>query len=134
MPDAVLLKPGRLNDDEWMLMRRHPIVGADVVERIHGLAHLAPIIRSHHERWDGVGYPDGLSGEEIPMGARILAVADADEAMTAGRVYQEARDPDWALSEIQRCAGSQFDPRVVEAMVRVIRSQQPTPIGSRRAG
>jgi diguanylate cyclase (GGDEF)-like protein len=120
VPDAILLKPGRLNDDEWMLMRRHPIVGADVVGRIHGLGHLAPMIRSHHERWDGVGYPDGLSGDQIPLGARILAVADAYDAMTQGRVYQEAHDPQWAMNELRRCAGSQFDPKVVEAMERVL--------------
>jgi diguanylate cyclase (GGDEF)-like protein len=134
VPDAVLLKPSRLNDDEWMLMRRHPIVGADVVERIHGLGHLAPIIRSHHERWDGVGYPDGLAAEEIPLGARILAVADAYDAMTEGRVYQEAREPEWAMNELRRCAGSQFDPAVVEAMERVLEMDSNLQGDEQRAG
>ena len=133
VPDAVLLKPGRLNDDEWMLMRRHPIVGADVVSRIHGLGHLAPIIRSHHERWDGVSYPDGLIGNEIPLGARILAVTDVYAAMTQGRVYREARDPDWAIHELQRCAGSQFDPQVVEAFQRVLAADPDLSLPRRHA-
>jgi diguanylate cyclase (GGDEF)-like protein len=134
VPDAVLLKPGQLNDDEWMLMRRHPIVGADVVGRIHGLGHLAPLIRSHHERWDGVGYPDGLVGEEIPLGARILAVADAYDAMTQGRVYQEPRDQRWAMNELRRCAGSQFDPEVVAAMEHVLATHPDLNQGEEQAG
>jgi diguanylate cyclase (GGDEF)-like protein len=132
IPDAILLKPGLLNDDEWMLMRRHPIVGADIVGHIHGLSHLAPIIRAHHERWDAMGYPDGLSGEEIPVGARILAVTDAFEAMTQGRVYRQPREPGWALSELRRCAGSQFDATVVEAIERVI-AAEPQTLGGKRA-
>ncbi|HLJ68103.1 MAG TPA: diguanylate cyclase [Chloroflexota bacterium] len=120
VPDAVLLKPDRLNDDEWMLMRRHPIVGADIVAHLAGLAQLAPMVRSHHERWDGAGYPDGLEGNEIPLGARILAVVDAYVAMVQGRPYQAARDPRWALQELRECAGTQFDPRVVKAIERII--------------
>ncbi|MGN6699007.1 MAG: bifunctional diguanylate cyclase/phosphohydrolase [Thermomicrobiales bacterium] len=120
IPDAILLKLGRLSPQEWALMKTHPVVGADIVSRVPALRGLAPAIRSHHERWDGQGYPDGLTGEAIPLGARILAVADTYSAITTDRPYQPARDADWALTELQRCAGTQFDPDVVEALARVL--------------
>jgi HD-GYP domain-containing protein (c-di-GMP phosphodiesterase class II) len=120
IPDTILLKPGRLSPQEWALMKTHPVVGADIVSRIPALRGLAPAIRSHHERWDGHGYPDGLAREMIPLGARILAVADAYSAITTDRPYQPARDADWALAEMQRCSGVQFDPAVVEALARVL--------------
>ena len=115
IPDAVLRKPGSLTEEEWELMRMHPVVGADVVSHIPVLRPLAPVIRSHHERWDGQGYPDHLKGEAIPLGARILKVVDAYLAMTVDRPYQKASAPAAALAELGRCAGSQFDPHVVEA-------------------
>jgi HD-GYP domain-containing protein (c-di-GMP phosphodiesterase class II) len=96
------------------------VVGADIVSRVPALRAIAPIIRAHHERWDGGGYPDGLESDAIPLGARILAVADAYGAMTSRRPYQEARDTAWARSELVRCAETQFDPTVVRALERVV--------------
>jgi two-component system cell cycle response regulator len=119
MPDAILQKPGRLTAEEWALMRTHPSVGADVVSRVPALRALVPTIRGHHERWDGGGYPDGLSGEAISLGARIVAVADAYGAMTTARPYQPSRPPELAIAELRRCAGGQFDPAIVVALERV---------------
>jgi diguanylate cyclase (GGDEF)-like protein len=115
IPDGVLQKVGRLTEEEWEMMRTHPVVGADVVSHIPALRPLAPVIRAHHERWDGQGYPNHLKGEAIPFGARILAVVDAYLAMTVDRPYQKGCAPSVALAELRRCAGSQFDPHVVEA-------------------
>ena len=125
VPDAVLQKRGRLSEDEWAIMRTHPQVGADVVGRVPALRALVPAIRGHHERWDGCGYPDGLSGEAIPLAARIVAVADAYGAMTTERPYQQARSAARAFDELRRCAGSQFDPRVVDACARAVRRRIP---------
>ncbi|MBV9803072.1 MAG: diguanylate cyclase [Solirubrobacterales bacterium] len=124
IPDSILDKPGPLDPDEWELMRRHTIVGERIVTSATSLRDVAPIIRSSHERWDGDGYPDGLSGEAIPLGARIVAVCDAFDAMTTTRPYRDAmREPD-ALAELRRCAGHQFDPGVVAAFERVIEAGQ----------
>ena len=120
IPDAVLQKPGALTEEEWALIRIHPVVGADVVSHIPALRPLAPVIRAHHERWDGQGYPDRLAGEAIPLGARILMVVDAYLAMSIDRPYRKAYAPAVALTELQRCAGSQFDPQVVEALVSLL--------------
>lgn len=122
VPDEVLQKPGHLSEPEWQLMRMHPVVGAEVVSYIPALRPLAPVIRAHHERWDGEGYPDHLTGEAIPFGARILAVADAYLAMTEERPYQHACVRSEALAELQRCAGSQFDAQVVEVFTRLVQS------------
>jgi two-component system cell cycle response regulator len=117
IPDALLQKDdGPLTEEDWGLLRRHPIIGADVVSRVPALRVLAPMIRSHHERWDGTGYPDGLAGENIPFGARIVAVADTYRALTFDRPYHKARSADKALAELRRCGGTQFDARVVEAL------------------
>ncbi len=121
VPDTVLLKPGVLTEEEWKLMRTHPVVGADVVSHIPALRPLAPVIRAHHERWDGQGYPDHLAGDAIPFGARILMVADAYLAMIADRPYRKACAPSTALAELRRCAKSQFDPQVVEALTLLLR-------------
>jgi diguanylate cyclase (GGDEF)-like protein/PAS domain S-box-containing protein len=121
IPDGVLQKPGPLTEEEWALIRTHPVVGADVVSHIPALRPLAPVIRAHHERWDGQGYPNRLKGEAIPLGARILTVVDAYLAMTVDRPYQKACAPSVALAELRRCAGSQFDPHVVEAVTLLLR-------------
>ena len=116
LTDAVLRKPGPLDADEWAEMRRHPEIGA----RILGASEFDDIrawVLAHHERWDGMGYPAGTRGEAIPLEARIVAVADAFEAMTSDRTYRPALGRDAALSELRRCAGGQFDPRVVEAFL-----------------
>jgi putative nucleotidyltransferase with HDIG domain len=120
VPDAILRKPASLDDAEWTVMRRHPEIGAAIVAPVKKLADMAPIIRAHQEHWDGTGYPDGLKGEAIPLGARILAVVDAYGAITDERVYRKARSQAEAVAELRRCAGTQFDPQVVEAFLRVL--------------
>src|SRR5919199_4860299 len=113
VPDRILRKPGPLTDAEFAEVAKHPETGAEIVGRIGSLAPIVPWIRHAHEHWDGSGYPDGLSGEAIPLAARILLVADAFDAMTSDRPYRKARSPDEALEELRRHAGSQFDPRCV---------------------
>ncbi|HEY3613742.1 MAG TPA: HD domain-containing phosphohydrolase [Gaiellales bacterium] len=117
---AVLSKPGPLEEHEWVVLREHPSIGADMVARIPGLARTQLAIRHHHERFDGQGYPDRLAGEAIPMTARVLATVDAYTAMTEERPYREARDRGDALDELRRNAGTQLDPVVVEALCRVL--------------
>jgi response regulator RpfG family c-di-GMP phosphodiesterase len=119
IPDAILLKPGRLTPEEWETMRRHPEIGKRLIEGIAFLKGAVPIIYCHHEKWDGSGYPRGLRGDEIPLGARIFSVVDAFDAMTFDRPYSTAIPFDAAQAEIKRCAGSHFDPVVVEAFLRV---------------
>ena len=118
IPEAVLHKRSALDDEEWAVMRTHPVVGERILAPIEALANVAPIVRSSHERWDGGGYPDGLSGEEIPLGARIVAVCDAFRAMVEPRPYRPALDLEAARAELDRCSGTQFDPSVVTALLR----------------
>ncbi len=118
--DAILNKPGPLNDAEWEIMRMHPAIGEEIVASTKGLAHLAPAIRADHERWDGEGYPDGLSGEEIPIASRIVLVCDAFHAMMSNRPYRKALRVEAALGELRKNAGAQFCPRTVEAFVGVV--------------
>jgi diguanylate cyclase (GGDEF)-like protein len=115
VPDAILTKPGPLDEEEWAFIRRHTLIGERIVGAAPALGRIAMLVRSSHERWDGDGYPDGLAGEDIPLGARIVAVADAFDAMTSQRPYSLPRPPEAALEELRRCAGTQFDPDVVEA-------------------
>jgi response regulator RpfG family c-di-GMP phosphodiesterase len=117
VPDAVLRKPGQLDDDEWKVMRRHPATGAEMVAGISGLQRLAPAIRAEHEYWDGGGYPDGLAGDVIPQASRIVLVCDAYHAMISDRPYRQALGRDAAVRELQDHAGSQFDPDVVAALL-----------------
>ncbi len=119
IPDGILLKPGPLSAEEWKIMRTHPDVGRRLVERIPFLRGAVPIVYHHHERWDGTGYPLGLRGEMIPLGARIFAVADAFDAMTFDRPYSVAISFDAARKEIERSAGTHFDPRVVRTFLKV---------------
>jgi two-component system cell cycle response regulator len=116
VPERILLKPGKLTAAEWELMRTHTEVGERILASAPSLSDLAGLVRSHHERFDGSGYPDGLSGEEIPLGGRIMAVADAFEAMMRARPYSDAVTVAEALQELRRCAGTQFDPAAVEAV------------------
>ena len=122
LPDSLLQKCGKLNDEELVLMRTHPAVGAEVVSHVPVLRPIAPLILAHHEQWSGQGYPHGLAGEAIPLGARIIAVADAFSAMTTNHPYQQARSEAEVLVELQRSAGRQFDPTVVEAFACLINS------------
>lgn len=120
IPDAILLKPGPLDEDEWTVIRKHPDIGADLIQPISQLAHVAPIIRYSHERFDGNGYPQGLTGEEIPIGARIVAVVDAFSAMMDQRVYKNANSLQETILEIKRNSGTQFDPKAVQAFLKVV--------------
>lgn len=113
--ETTLLKPEPLNEEEWAEIYRHPINGAEMIKDIPYLTPAVPIIRHHHERWDGQGYPDRLAGEAIPIGARIVTLADSFDAMTTARPYNPARPPNDAYQEILCCAGQQFDPVVVAA-------------------
>ena len=119
IPDAILLKPGPLTPEEWTIMRRHPEIGRALIEKIPFLRGAVPIVWSHHEKWDGTGYPRGLKGAEIPLGARIFMVVDAFDAMTFDRPYSKAKPFDVAKAEIRRCAGAHFDPVVVDSFFRV---------------
>jgi len=116
VPSEILLKPGPLTDEEWVVMRRHAAVGGDLVARIGAFAHLAPAVRASHERWDGGGYPDGLVGEAIPLAARIIAACDTYDAIITDRPYRPARSSFEACEELRRVAGSQLDPQVVCAL------------------
>ncbi len=115
IPDAILTKPGPLDEEEWEFMRRHTIIGERIVSAAPALVSVARLIRASHERWDGGGYPDQLAGSDIPLGARIVAVCDAFDAMVSDRSYRANRPADEALAELQRCSGTQFDPAIVEA-------------------
>jgi putative nucleotidyltransferase with HDIG domain len=121
IPDTIINKPGPLTDDEWALMKTHTIEGQRMLDRVGGvLREVGMIVRASHERWDGGGYPDGLAGARIPREATIVAAADAFNAMTTDRSYRRARSVKDAVAELQACAGSQFAPDVVAALVRVV--------------
>lgn len=119
VPDHILRKAGPLTENEWYTMKTHPDLGAKIIANVPFLEEVAVIIRAHHERWDGNGYPEGLAGERIPLGARIFAVADSFDAMTSDRPYRRGRHLDEAFAEIQRCSTTQFDPAVVTAFLAV---------------
>ena len=119
VPDNVLRKPTALSEAEWATMKRHPEFGARIIAGIPFLEEVSRIVRHHHERWDGMGYPDGLAGEQVPLGARIFAVADSFDAMTSDRPYRRAMSIEAARAEIDRCRGTQFDPAVVLAFMRI---------------
>ncbi len=119
VPDSILLKPGALNEDEWKEMRKHPEIGYRIIENIDFLGPAKDIVLYHHERWDGKGYPLGLSGENIPFYARIFSVVDALDAITTDRPYRKAQSFTKAYQEIKKCAGTQFDPEVVKVFLRI---------------
>ena len=121
--DAVLLKPGKLTDSEMAEMRRHSEIGAAILEVHEAMSDIAQIVRHHHERWDGRGYPAGMTGATIPLGGRIIAVADAFSAMTSDRIYRPALPLDRAWEELRAHSGSQFDPEIVEAFSLVVDEQ-----------
>ena len=123
--DRVLMKPTRLDPDETELMRRHPIYGASILEPSAALRPLVPIVLHHHENFDGSGYPEGLKGEDIPIGSRIMIVADAYEAMTSDRIYRKAIGHESAMEQLNKYKGGQFDPRIVRALHEVVRKRGP---------
>ena len=124
VPDQVLSKNGPLTEEEWQLMRLHPRIGANIVNAVPELAHIAPFIYCHQEKYDGSGYPQGLSGGDIPLGARILTVVDAYDAMTSDRFYRKAPGCAYAVGELNTKRGYQFDPDVVEVFLDVIEEAQ----------
>jgi putative two-component system response regulator len=115
--DSILLKPAKLDEKEWVEMKKHSQIGYDILCSIEFLSPAAEIVLCHHERWDGKGYPNGLRGDNIPLGARIFAVIDTLDAITSDRPYRKALSFDTALKEIRACAGTQFDPRVADAFL-----------------
>jgi putative nucleotidyltransferase with HDIG domain len=123
VPSEILLKPGALDEREWVVMKSHAAVGGELVARIDAFAHLAPAVRASHERWDGGGYPDGLAGEQIPLPARIIAACDTYEAIVTDRPYRAAATPAQAREELRRVAGTQLDTRVVDALLDELSSQ-----------
>jgi two-component system, cell cycle response regulator len=119
IPEAILQKPAALDEDEWALMREHTVIGERIVAAAPALRPVARLVRASHERWDGAGYPDGLRAGEIPLGARVIAICDAFDAMTSNRPYSAPRRLDEAMAELRRCAGRQFDPELVAAFSRL---------------
>jgi response regulator RpfG family c-di-GMP phosphodiesterase len=120
IPDNILNKPGKLTEEEFGLMKTHPVKGANILSKIPFLARMAPMVRHHHERWDGTGYPDGIAGEDIPIESRIVAVLDSYDAMTSDRIYRKAPGIEYAQDELRRCAGTKYDSRVVAAFLKVV--------------
>jgi diguanylate cyclase (GGDEF)-like protein len=121
IPDEIITKPGPLTDTEWAFMKQHTVMGEQIIAAAGpSLERIGPLVRASHERWDGKGYPDGLAGEEIPLGARIITICDSFRAMLDERVYKEAMPLEDALGELRRCAGSQFDPHLVEVFCRLV--------------
>jgi len=116
IPDKILLKEKPLSDSEWAEIKRHTLTGVEMIRGIPFLSEAIPIIRSHHERWDGNGYPDGLTGPDIPAGARMLGIVDSLDTMVSPRVYANQLDPHQALEEIKRLAGVKYDPALVQAL------------------
>jgi HD-GYP domain-containing protein (c-di-GMP phosphodiesterase class II) len=126
IPEQILCKRGPLTGEEWTVMRDHPVIGAQIIAPITFLTGAVDLIRHHHERFDGSGYPDGLRAEEIPLAARIFSVADSFDAMTSDRPYRGAMHVERALAEIEGGAGTQFDPDVVEVFMRMV-DEGPSP-------
>jgi diguanylate cyclase (GGDEF)-like protein len=123
VPDQILRKPSKLTDDEWVFIRQHTLVGQRILAVSPALRRIGDVVRSTHERWDGTGYPDRIAGETIPLPARIIAVCDAYDAMTANRPYRPPLGPDAAVRELERCSGTQFDPDVVAVVAVAVRQQ-----------
>jgi ribonuclease P protein subunit RPR2 len=119
IPDAILYKPDRLSEKERALMAQHPVIGAQIVRGIEFLAQAAQVVRHHHERWDGAGYPDGLAGDDIPLAARVFAVADVLDALTTDRPYRPASPLRQAREMIAAGAGTHFDPAVIDAFATI---------------
>lgn len=124
--DYVLDKPSKLTEEEYEVVKKHPALGVKILEGIKQLKDIIPFIRYHHERIDGKGYPDGLKGEEIPLGARILHVADSFDSMTSERPYRPPPGIEYAISEFKKYSGSQFDPHVVDAFLRILKKDRKT--------
>jgi HD-GYP domain-containing protein (c-di-GMP phosphodiesterase class II) len=121
IPSEIINKPGPLDDEEFALMKTHTILGEEMLAQVGGLlGNAGRVVRSSHERWDGAGYPDGLAGEAIPVAARVVGASDAWSAMTTDRSYRTRLSDEQATAELRRCSGTQFDPRVVDALLDVL--------------
>jgi HD-GYP domain-containing protein (c-di-GMP phosphodiesterase class II) len=121
IPDEIIHKPGSLTEEEWAFMKQHTVMGEQIIAAAGpSLEQIAPLVRASHERWDGRGYPDGLKAEEIPLGARIVAICDSFHAMLDERPYKPAMSLDDALVELRRCAGTQFDPQLVQIFCTIV--------------
>jgi len=129
IPDSVLNKAGPLTDEEWEPVRAHPELGMEILKHVIDLVNCLPAILHHHEHYDGSGYPGGLKGEEIPMEARVLAIADAYDAITSARPYHSQLSPQEALDELRRCSGTQFDPDMVKTFCDTIERTLPKQLG-----
>ena len=127
IPDAILQSPGRMGDDEWRFIRFHTLVGERLLGAGFGMHRVAALVRSSHERWDGEGYPDGLRGDDIPLGSRVIFACSAFQDMTSERAHRPALGAEAALEEMRRCAGTQFDPTVVDAFADVFAAGLPQP-------
>jgi HD-GYP domain-containing protein (c-di-GMP phosphodiesterase class II) len=126
VPNEIINKPGKLTDEEWAIIKLHPGYGQEMLDRVGGeLSHAGRVVRAHHERWDGAGYPDGLAADEIPIEARIITVCDSFSAMTTDRSYRKGMRVEEALAELRRCAGTQFDPLLVDELERVVGGSRP---------
>jgi putative nucleotidyltransferase with HDIG domain len=124
VPDAILTKKGNLSAEEWASIRKHPVLGKQIIEQAPELTDVMPLVLHHQEHFDGSGYPNRLQGEDIPLGARIIAAADAYHAIRSNRPYRSGRTHDEASRELTRCAGKQFDPRIVEALLAILDSSE----------
>lgn len=133
IPQAILAKPAPLTEDEWCIVRRHPVAGEQLLEPFVQSQEVLAVIRFHHERWDGLGYPDGRAQADIPLAARVVGTADAYEAMTEPRPYRLPRSTDQALRELTAHSGSQFDPDCALALAELIRADADEPASSARA-
>ncbi|MBQ3825112.1 MAG: HD-GYP domain-containing protein, partial [Spirochaetaceae bacterium] len=122
VPDSILNKPAKLTDEEYAIMKTHVNIGGEILKDFTLIENVADGAKYHHEHFDGSGYPNHLRGEEIPLNARIIGIADAFDAMTANRIYRKALDMDFVVSELKRCAGTQFDPALAAIMVELIES------------
>ena len=121
IPDEIITRPGPLSQSEWTFMKQHTVMGEQIIAAAGpSLARIGPLVRASHERWDGKGYPDGLTGEKIPLGARIITICDSFRAMLDERSYKDAMSVEDALAELRRCAGTQFDPHLVEVFCRLV--------------
>jgi len=117
IPDSILRKPSSLTTEEWRMVHEHPVIGANIIKDVPFLEESRKLVRHHHEKYDGTGYPDGLIGDDIPLGARLLAVADSFDSMTSDRAYRVALSTEDALKELQKCVGTQFCPIAVETFI-----------------
>jgi len=121
--ERILRKKSTLSEDDWILIKMHPTIGSNIVSSIDAYPSLTPTISAHQEKYDGTGYPKGLSGKDIPLGARILGIADAYQAMTEDRYYRQARTHEEAVAELQKVKGKQFDPEVLDVFLNVVSSE-----------